>query len=260
MTGLPWKLQIAAHPKAEVGLIADPEQTLRKLIPAQGFPVRTRYLLADFLTTTQGFMIFGAAVGAGGYALGATGFVGRIVQIFSRPRKKARDARSLAMLSVLALDDYVGSCYAAVHDVPEFNPADQVEFAFHIPEPVLSLPKDVDWQLLGGNLGDEMLWFENRVINLENALDSLDLSKNDHDGFFERRIEGYARLAARAMHLIESLSKQFDLTLPEKPDYYRQAEGLAKVLRNVEAVARRRGTGSPSSDETNVTPLFPKTS
>nr|WP_153352936.1 hypothetical protein [Endobacterium cereale] len=219
-----------------------------------------RYLVTDFLTTMQGLMIFGAVIGAGGYALGTSGSIGRAVQTFFRPGKKRRDARSLAMLSVLALDDYVGSCYAAVHDVPEFNPADQVEFAFHIPEPVLSLPKDVDWQLLGEDLGDEMLWFANRVINLENALESLDLSKNDHDGFFERRIEGYARLAARAMDLIEKLSIEFNLTLPEKPDYYRQAEGLSKVLRNVEAVARRRGAGSVPSDETNITPLFPKTS
>lgn len=81
------------------------------------------------------------------------------------------------------------------------------------------LPKDVDWHLLGGNLGNEMLWLANRVVNLENALESLDLSKNDHDGFFERRIEAYAHLAARAMDLIARLATS-------SPDTTREARLL----------------------------------
>lgn len=50
-------------------------------------------------------------------------------------------------------------------------------------------------------------------------------------GSFQRRIEGYARLAARAMDLFAHLSTKFDLTLPEKPDYNKQAEGRARNLR-----------------------------
>ncbi len=104
------------------------------------------------------------------------------------------------------------------------------------------------------------MWLANRASNLENALESLDLSKADHDGFFERRIEGYARLAATAMDLIACIGDRFDLNLPEKPSYYRQAEGLSKILRNVEAVTLRKAEGSKRGDgeATNVTPLFPK--
>lgn len=216
--------------------------------------------MIDFFSTMQGLMSLGALISAGSFALGAaSGSIAKMPAFF-RPGRKDRNARSLAMLTVLALDDYVGACYAAVHDKPEFNPADQVEFAFHLPEPVLNLPKEVDWQSLGDDLGEEIMWFSNRVRNHENALESLDLARKDHDGFFERRVEGYARLAARAMDLIARVCNEFDLTLPDKPDYYHQAEGLAKILHaldrgNAEAPPLTAATGT-----TNVTPLFPKTS
>lgn len=216
--------------------------------------------MIDFFSTTQGFMTLGALIGAGSFALGAaSGSLGKMTDLF-RPGHKSRNARNVAMLTVLALDDYVGACYAAVHDKPEFNPADQVEFAFHLPEPVLSLPKDVEWRSLGADLGEDILWFSNRVRNHENALESLDLARKDHDGFFERRVEGYARLAARAMDLIARISTEFDLTLPEKPDYYKQAEGLARILRGVESASADQSLTKASTEITNVTPLFPKTS
>jgi hypothetical protein len=217
--------------------------------------------VTDFFSSTQGIMTLGAVIGTGTFALGAAGHsMGRLAK-FLRPGQKQNDARSLAMLTVLALDDYVGACYSAVHDKPEFNPADQVEFAFHLPEPVLVLPKDADWQLLGSDLGEEILWFSNRVANLENALESLDLSKNDHDGFFERRIEGYARLAARAMDLIARISDEFGLIMPEKPEFYRQADGLSRILRGVESAAAKKVDDTKSSElgQTNITPLFPRT-
>jgi hypothetical protein len=219
--------------------------------------------VTDFFSTTQGIITLGAIIGAGSFGLGASsGSIGKFVRTILVPGQKEKDARSLAMLMVLALDDYVGACYTAVHDLPDFNPEDQDEFAFHLPEPVLALPKDLDWRLLGSDLVEEVMWFSNRVSNLENALQSLDLSKADHDGFFERRIEGYARLAARAMDLIGRILSEFDLSMPEKPDYYRQAEGLARALRNVESATKRR-RNIPTAGEagiTNVTPLFPQTS
>lgn len=217
--------------------------------------------MTDFFSTTQGIITLGALIGAGSFALGATSHpVGNLVK-FLNPGQKQKDARSLAMLTVLALDDYVGACYAAVHDRPEFNPADQVEFAFHLPEPVLSLPKDANWQLLGADTGEEIMWFSNRVANLENALESLDLSKIDHDGFFERRVEGYARLAARAMDLIARVSDEFDLIMPDKPDFYRQAEGLSRILRDAEsATARKTEAVRNQPGSAIVTPLFPRTS
>jgi len=205
-------------------------------------------------------MALGALIGAGCVALGSSSlFIGKLGMLF-RPGHANRKARNLSMQAVLALDDYVGACYAAVHDKPEFNPADQVEFAFHLPEPVLLLPDDAEWQSLGADLGEEIQWFANRVANHENALESLDLTRHDHDGFFERRVEGYARLAARAMDLIARISTEFDLTLPEKPDYYHQAEGLAKILRSFETATGRKDPPADATGTTNVTPLFPKRS
>ncbi|MBY5905436.1 hypothetical protein HFO88_34845 [Rhizobium leguminosarum] len=89
----------------------------------------------------------------------------------------------------------VGASYAAVRDIPEFNPMDEGEFAFHVPDPILSPPKD---------------------------------ARPGFDGFFEKRQEGYAGLAAEAMDLIERMFEKFGLTLPTKPDYYRQREGIAE--------------------------------
>jgi hypothetical protein len=216
--------------------------------------------VTDFFTTTQGFVTLGALIGSGSFALGAaSGSLAKMPALF-RIGQKNRNARNLAMLTVLALDDYVGACYAAVHDKPEFNPADQVEFAFHLPEPVLNLPKDVDWQSLGDDLGEEIMWFSNRVRNQENALESLDLGRKDHDGFFERRVEGYARLAARAMDLIARVCNEFDLTLPDKPDYYHQADGLAKILHALDRGNAGTAPLTTATGTTNVTPLFPKTS
>ncbi|MFN7022968.1 MAG: hypothetical protein ACK4QP_00285 [Pseudorhizobium sp.] len=218
--------------------------------------------MTDFFSTTHGLITLGALLGAGGFALGSASRSIDKLAGFLRPSRSRQDARGLAMLTVLALDDYVGSCYAAVHDLPEFNPADAEEFAFHLPEPVLALPANLDGRLLGTELAEDLMWFSNRVSNLENALESLDLSRNDHEGFFERRMEGYALIAARAMDLIARICDQFDLSLPDKPDYYRQAEGLSKILRNVESLTKRRST-APAAGEAgtnNVTPLFPKTS
>nr|AOO90294.1 hypothetical protein [Rhizobium leguminosarum bv. trifolii] len=77
-------------------------------------------------------------------------------------------------------------------------------------------------------MSDEILWLSNRVKSLNYALDSLDLSRPGFDGFFEKRQEGYADLAAEAMDLIERMLEKFGLTLPTKPDYYRQREGIAE--------------------------------
>ncbi len=143
----------------------------------------------------------------------------------------------------------------------EGNPANEGEFVFHTPEPVLVLPLAQDFSILGQELFNETLRLSNRVTNLGNALDSLDLSSPGFDRFFERRQEGYAVLAATAMDLIERLLADFDLNLPEKPDYYRQREGLASVVQ----AAGQGGTGTRKAavrvqtPGSNITHLFPKT-
>jgi hypothetical protein len=218
-------------------------------------------MLTQFFETTQGIMLVGAMIGAGCFAAGAIIPSALRWASFERTRNPKADARSAAMLTALALDDFVGAAYAAVHDTPEFNPANEGEFVFHTPEPVLVLPRALDLSLLGEELFNETLWLSNRVTNLGNALDSLDLSSPGFDHFFERRQEGYAVLAATAMDLLGRLLTDFDLNLPEKPDYYRQREAFASVVQ----AAGERGTGTRKTAArvqtpgSNITHLFPKT-
>jgi hypothetical protein len=216
--------------------------------------------LTQFFETTQGIMVMGAFIGAGGLAAGSLlPIVIRLAKSGINRRPKA-EVRNLAMLTVLALDDFVGASYAAVHDVPEFNPMDEGEFAFHVPDPTLALPHDANWGLLNAELVEEILWLSNRVKTLSYALDSLDLSRPGYDGFFERRQEGYAGLAAEAMDIIERMLEEFDLTLPAKPDYYRQREGLVSAVQkageNHSQRPKARTLAHPSGS--NVLQLFPK--
>jgi hypothetical protein len=217
--------------------------------------------LTEFFGTTEGIMLLGAMIGAGTFAAGvACTSIGKLPGLNGKVGLPAGDARSLAIQTVLALDDYVGACYVAIHDSPEFNPANDVEFAFHAPEPALTLPKSSDWQLLGRELGESVMWFSNRVVNLEHALDSLDLSSDGYDRFFERRIVGYSNLAASALDLIAEISAEFDLKMPEKPDYYKQAEGIATILQKVEGLSAMHAAtrGGEHGGPSNVTPLFPR--
>lgn len=213
--------------------------------------------MIDFFNTTQGSVLFGAMIGAGSFALGSMSHeIVKLATLF-KTRHHTLKSRNLAMLTLLSLDDYVGAAYAAALDRPIFNPVDPFEFAFDLPDPALKLPKDVDWHLLGFDLGDQIMWFSNRVANHEYALQSLDLTRDDYDNFFERRMEGYARLAARAIDLIAWIGSEFDVKLPEKPSYYKQAEGITKLLHELDREVPSV-TQAESSNPTNVTPLFPK--
>lgn len=218
--------------------------------------------MTQFFETTQGIMAMGAFIGAGGLAAGSLfPIVIRLAKSGIDRRPKA-EARNLAMMTVLTLDDFVGASYAAVHDMPEFNPMDEGEFAFHVPDPTLALPQGANWGLLDPELSEEILWLSNRVKTLSYALDSLNLSRPGYDGFFERRQEGYAGLAAEAMDIIERMLEEFDLTLPAKPDYYRQREGLVSAIQKAgENNSRRRKAGTLAhSNGSNVLQLFPRSS
>lgn len=158
------------------------------------------------------------------------------------------------------MDDFVGSSYSAVHDTPEFNPMNEDEFVFHTPDPVLALPSPDRLELLDEEIADEIMWLGNRVLNLGRALDALDLSARNFDGFFERRREGYAVLAAQAMDLIDRLVSEYALRMPDKPDYYRQREDFVRVLQSSGESRQSTRTARQVNKTTgsNVTQLFPK--
>ncbi len=215
--------------------------------------------MTQFFETTPAILAFGALIGGGCFAAGTFTLTAmqRIGQWSNRNSKA--EARSLAMLIVLALDDFVGASYAAVHDIAEFNPMNEGEFAFHTPDPVFVLPGDADLAVLGEELSDEILWLSNRQKNLSHALDSLDLSSPGYDRFFERRQQGYSELASTAIDLIDRLLREFDLRLPAKPEYYRQREGFAAILQSGNESGRHSKSVPLVSNGSNITQLFPKT-
>jgi hypothetical protein len=215
--------------------------------------------LTQFFETTQAIMAIGALIGCACFAVGAFTLAAIERTKRSRNRHSRTEARSLAMLTALALDDFIGASYAAVHDSPEFNPMDDGEFAFHTPDPVFTLPKDADWSLFDDQLSDEIMWLSNRIKNLAYALDSLDLSGPGYDSFFERRQRGYSELASKALDIIDRLLEEFDLNLPAKPEYYRQREGFAAILQRGVESNHRAIKAAIVSNGSNITQLFPKT-
>lgn len=215
--------------------------------------------MTQFFETAPAILAMGALIGCGCFAAGAFTLAAIERAKRSSNRHSKTEARSLAMLTVLALDDFVGASYTAVHDSPEFNPVNEGEFAFHTPDPVLALPKDADWSLLGDQLPDEIIWLSSRIKNLSYALDSLDLSGPGYDSFFERRQQGYSELASKALDIIDRLLEEYDLHLPAKPEYYRQRAGFAAILQRGVENSLRTNKASIVSSGSNITQLFPKT-
>jgi hypothetical protein len=215
--------------------------------------------LTQFFDTTQGIMIIGAIVALVGVA---AGWAIASVPRFSAQRRinsarKAGAARDLAMRAVLALDDFAGACHATAHDSPEFNPADAGDFIFHVDDPTLILPKDVDWSIIDPALADDIIWLPNRLRNTIDALESLELSPPDFSDYFEHRQEDFAKLGLRALDLIDRLCAEYGLPQPERPDYYRPREGLqAKAIEIAGFWSRRRMAQRNTAEQSNVTPLF----
>lgn len=205
-------------------------------------------------------LIIGAILGAAGVSLG---LLLSTLATRSKTERPARDnqdwaARHLAMRTVLALDDFVGGCYAAVHDNPEFNPADPGDFIFHADDPVLVLPPDADWTILKPELIDDILWMPNRARTVLDALESLDISPPDFDDYFQHRQEDFSRLGLRAMDLIEQLCAAYGLVLPDRPAYYHPRAGFEAKVAQMTALwgRRRQAQRNLPAEPSNITPLF----
>lgn len=172
--------------------------------------------------------------------------------------KKSEDARDLAMCVVLSLDDLVGACYMAAHDIPEIDADEPTQFFFHSDDPLLHLPKDVDWSLLGRELSDEVRWLPNRLRNQSDALESIEIDPPDYKDLFERRQDGYAKLGINALDLIDRICAQYDIPLPERPDYFSPRDDLAAKVCEMEEFWKRRAETARHlpGGKSNVTPLF----
>jgi hypothetical protein len=217
--------------------------------------------MAQLFETTQGAMVLGSVIAAlailfGFLAAAVLAMKARPSRSAKRPQSAAR--RDLAMRTVLALDDFVGAAYAAVHDKPEFNPDDQGQFVFHADDPSLLLPKNVDWALFGTELADDIQWLPNRIQNVTDGLDALDLCAPGYSGFFQHRQEDFSRLGLEALYLIDRLCDAADLTRPVRPAYYHPEAGFMTKIREVEAIWQRRQASQSAvpTDGSNVTPLF----
>lgn len=182
----------------------------------------------------------------------------------TRPKRSeaaAGEVRHLALRTVIALDDFVGTCQAAINDTPEFNPSDPSEFVFHVEDPRLDLPRDAEWSIIRPDVVEQLLWMPNRIRNVLDALDSLDIVPPAFGDLFEHREEDFSRLALRALDLIQTISAEYELPKPERPIYYDpRLEFENRIQTIADARNRRRevGISDKGDDVSNITPLFPK--
>lgn len=216
--------------------------------------------MIQFLESNQGFLALVALVAICGILLGlGIAFLAMSARSGRhRRRDSEQEARLLAVRTVIALDDFVGACYAAANDAPEFNPADPGDFMFHMDDPELNLPADIDWTLIRPDLVDDILWMPYRIRNVMDGLESLTLDPPGLDKFFEHRQEDFSRLGLRALDLIEKFCLAYDLTPPDRPAYYEPRLALArKVDEMVDLRDRRRAARTrPTSEPSNITSLF----
>lgn len=216
--------------------------------------------MIQFLETNQGLLAIIALVAVCcvvlGWGLATIAISVRTARLGRRASEY--EARLLAVRTVIALDDFVGACYAAANDSPEFNPSDPGDFIFRMDDPELVLPADIDWTVLSPELADDILWMPYRVRNVMDGLESLNIDQPGLDKFFEHRQEDFSRLGLRALNLIDKFCLAYDLTPPARPAYYEPRAALAqKVEDMVDLRNRRRAARSrPASEPTNVTALF----
>jgi hypothetical protein len=216
--------------------------------------------LIQFLETNQGYLAIIALAAVCGIALG-WGLAAMAMSVRNarmRRRDSEQEARLLAVRTVIALDDFVGACYAAANDSPEFNPSDPGDFMFHMDDPELVLPADIDWMVLNPELVDDILWMPYRIRNVMDGLESLNIDPPGLEKYFEHRQEDFSRLGLRALDLIEKFCVAYDLIPPDRPAYYEPRAALAqKVDEMVDLRNRRRAARSrPTSEPSNITSLF----
>jgi hypothetical protein len=219
-----------------------------------------RFDLWQFFQTTQGSIILGALIGAGSIAVGVLLSRSLLLAGIRRPQRanRERETRMLAMRVVLALDDLVGGCHSAAIDAPEFNPSDAGDFILHTDDPRLVLPKDVDWGLLAPELAEDILWMPNRLRNILDGLESLDVNAPEFDDFFLHRQADFSKLGLHAMNVIDRLCSEYGVKVPERPLYYDPRTTFLEGVTLADDFndRRRKSQKNASTGRSNVTPLF----
>lgn len=205
-----------------------------------------------------GLVFLGAGLVLAGVVAGALITI-LCTKFSTQPRRGiigAAEARQVALRTVIALDDFVGACHAAVNDMPEFNPADPSEFLFHVEDPRLNLPRDVDWIVLDQDLGEQLQWMPNRIRNVMDGLDSLDGPSLALEVLFERREEDFARLGLRALDLMAAISARYDCGLPQRPTHFDPRQHfLDRIAAVAESRGRRLAATRRGNEVSNVTYL-----
>jgi hypothetical protein len=203
-------------------------------------------------------LVVGVVIGA--LSIGAVLWVRKLLSVH-HPRLKSEDARDLAMGVALALDGLVGACYAAAHDFPEIDVEDPTNFFLHADDPVLVLPKDANWSLLGRELSDEVRWMPNRLRNVLDALESIEIDPPDFNDLFEHRQDDLARLGVRALDLVDRICAVYELPVPERPAYYNPRTDLLAKISEMDEFWKRKAesAGQVPNEPSNITPIFGRT-
>lgn len=199
-------------------------------------------LMWEWFTTKEGNIALGALLGVGGSVIvqAVTGIVAIVKEVWFSRRQRRWDARHLALRTVLILDDFVGQCYNAAFDSPEFDPKDASKFKFRNRSPNLVMPEDADWRLLEPRLMEEVMWLPSRFQNVVDGLSALDRSPPDFDDYFEHRSEDYARLGKRSLEIIDLLCSEYGIAKPKRPHHYDPAEGFDRKIEEMGAFWKER--------------------
>jgi hypothetical protein len=214
----------------------------------------------QFFETTLGLAFIGSLLTSFGVIIGfAMATVPNLVrqrQVISH--SLTSEKRNLAMRTVLALDDFVGGCYLAAHDTPEFNPDGSGEFVFHENDPTLVLPKDVEWRVFGDELAEDIVWLPNRVQNVSDGLETLDMSPTGSDIYFQQRQLELSRLGLRALEIIDRLCDAEGVNRPVRPSYYTPRDGFLRKITEIEKAQRRQSNRQAATPKegSNVTSIF----
>lgn len=196
----------------------------------------------EWFTTREGNIALGAVLGAGGtiIAQAASGVLGTAKELWLLRTKRRWDARHLALRTILSLDEFVGQCYGAAFDSPEFDPRDNTTFQFRNAAPNLVMPEDADWRLLEPKLMEDVMWLPSHFHNVKDGLNALDCYPPDFNNLFEHRAEDYAKLGMRSLDLIDRLCREYGIQKPERPDYYDPEEGFQRKINEIAAFWKQR--------------------
>lgn len=198
--------------------------------------------MLEFFKTDVGKVALGGLIAVTGQLMAT--LIGWAKEYWFDAGKRRREAEYLAMRLVIVFDGLVSECYAVVHDpLAQDQEGCSVSTVGH---PTLSLPTDGDYKALPRRLMYQILSMPSKLDGIGEGLSSAwDISgPPDYEEFFEYRREHWSKLGLEALELIEALGREYQIPLPDRPDYYDPKQSFLKEIADVQEEAKERDEAS----------------